>query len=108
MASQWPCFAVTESFAQNTSYRRGQQIYAQNDPANHWYRLIFGMVRKCAITAGGERQIVDFLLPGDFFGFTARDKRVFAVEAVVEGTISRATHVIASRRSPIPIPSSGG
>jgi CRP/FNR family nitrogen fixation transcriptional regulator len=27
------------------------------------------------------------MLPGDFFGFTARAKHVFAVEAIVEGTI---------------------
>jgi CRP-like cAMP-binding protein len=34
----------------------------------------------------GRRQIVDLLLPGDFFGFSVADEYDFAVEAVVEGT----------------------
>jgi CRP-like cAMP-binding protein len=33
----------------------------------------------------GRRQILGLLLPGDFFGFTAREQYDFAVEAIVEG-----------------------
>ena len=51
---------------------RGQEIYAPDDPADHWYRSSSGMARKCAVTADGRRQIVDFLLPGDFFGLITR------------------------------------
>jgi CRP-like cAMP-binding protein len=87
MAQSCSVLAVLEPLAEVTSYRRGQKIYAQNDPANHWYCVIVGMGRKCAITANGDRQIVDFLLPRDFFGFTARANHAFAVEAVVEGTV---------------------
>jgi CRP-like cAMP-binding protein len=76
-----------ESLAVVTSWRRGRQIYGRGDPAEHWYRLISGATRKCALKADGRRQILEIMLPGDFFGFTARDKHMFAVEAVVDGTI---------------------
>ncbi len=78
---------LLKSLAVITSCHRGQEIYGPDQPADHWYRVISGLVRKCALAPGGRRQIVDFLLPGDFFGFTARDHHVFAVEAVSEGTI---------------------
>ena len=67
-------------------YGRGEEIYAPDDPAEHWYRMIAGMARKCAIKADGRRQIVDFLLPGDFFGLVTRHEHRFAVEAVLNGT----------------------
>jgi CRP/FNR family transcriptional regulator, nitrogen fixation regulation protein len=87
VARRWACLAAMEPFGEVTSFHRGEEIYAQRDPAQHWYRVLGGMARKFAITAGGERQIVDFLLPNDFFGFTAHDKRAFSVEAVTEGTV---------------------
>lgn len=78
---------VIESFAAMMAYRRGQQIYGQKDPAEHWYRVVSGAARKCALLADGRRQILDFMLPGDFFDFTARTKHAFAVKSIVEGTI---------------------
>ena len=35
----------------------------------------------------GRRRIVDFLLPGDFFGFSAREEHHLEVEAVTEDTV---------------------
>jgi CRP/FNR family transcriptional regulator, nitrogen fixation regulation protein len=78
---------VMESLAASMAYRRGQQIYGQKDPAEHWYRVVSGAARKCALLTNGRRQILDFMLLGDFFGFTDRAKHAFAVEAIVEGTI---------------------
>jgi CRP-like cAMP-binding protein len=66
-----------------TSYRRGQEIYGAGEPADFWYHLLSGSARKCAVLADGRRRIVDFLMPGDFFGFRAR---YFAVEAITHGT----------------------
>ena len=66
---------------------RGQPIYGQKDPADHWYRVVSGAARKCALLADGRRQVLDFMLPGDFFGFTAHAHHAFAVEVIVEGTI---------------------
>jgi CRP/FNR family transcriptional regulator, nitrogen fixation regulation protein len=69
------------------SYRRGQEIYGAGESAEFWYHLLSGAARKCALLADGRRRIVDFLLPGDFFGFRARHQRNFAVEAIIPGTI---------------------
>ena len=73
--------------ATTMQYRRGQEIYAPDDPADYWYRMARGTARKCAVRADGRRQIVDFLLPGDFFGLVNRHEHHFAVEAVTEGTV---------------------
>jgi CRP/FNR family nitrogen fixation transcriptional regulator len=74
-----------ESLAMVTSFHRSQEICGQDQPAEHWYCIVSGAARRSVIRADGRRQIVDLLLPGDFFGFTARDEYDFTVEAVVEG-----------------------
>ncbi len=76
-----------EPLASTAPYGRTQTIYGPDDPADHWYRLVAGMARKCTVTADGRRQIVDFLLPGDFFGLVNRQEHRFAVEAVSKGTV---------------------
>jgi CRP-like cAMP-binding protein len=75
-----------EALAATTLYHRGEEIYGPDEPAEHWYRVVSGMARKCAVTADGRRQIVDFLLQGDLFGLIVRHEHQFAVEAVVEAT----------------------
>jgi CRP/FNR family nitrogen fixation transcriptional regulator len=76
-----------ESLAAIIPYRRGEEIYAQGDPAEYWYRVVSGATRKCAVTATGLRHVVDFSLPDDFFGFSAREEYVLAAEAVAESTV---------------------
>jgi CRP/FNR family nitrogen fixation transcriptional regulator len=68
-------------------WHSGQEICSPNRPAASWYRLIAGAARRCMIHADGRRRIVDFLLPGDFFGFTLHDEYEFAVEAVSKDTL---------------------
>jgi CRP-like cAMP-binding protein len=48
--------------------------------------MVCGCARKCEVRSDGRRQIVDFLLPGDFFGLITRDEHRFSVEAVSDGT----------------------
>lgn len=79
--------AALDRLATVTPHRRGATIYGPDDPAEHWYRLVSGVARKCALLPDGRRHIVDFLLPGDFFGFIARHEHRFAVEAIVEDTV---------------------
>ena len=86
-SQNWRPMDAMESLGKARVCHRGEEIYGREDPAKHWYRLVSGMARKCALLADGRRQIVDFLLPGDFFGFVARHEHFFAVEAVIEGTV---------------------
>lgn len=69
------------------SCHRGQEICGQNRRADHWYCVVAGVARRCVVRADGRRQIVDLLLPGDFFGFSATDEYGFTVEAISDGTI---------------------
>jgi CRP-like cAMP-binding protein len=67
--------------------RRGETIYAHEDPVAQWYCIVSGIARKSTLLSDGRRRIVDFLLPGDFFGFSAREQRFFDVEAIVDDTV---------------------
>ena len=75
-----------EALATILHYWRGQEIYAADSPAAYWYRMVRGNARKYEARSDGRRQIVDFLLPGDFFGLITRDEHRFSVEAVSDGT----------------------
>src|SRR3977135_3179922 len=66
---------------------RAQEICGQGQPAEYWYCVISGTVRRCVAHPDGRRQIVELLLPGDFFGFTALSEYDSTVEAVAEDTI---------------------
>jgi len=67
--------------------RRGQEICGQGQPAEYWYRVTSGTARRCVTRPDGRRQIVELLLPGDFFGFTVLNEYDSTVEAVSEDTI---------------------
>jgi CRP/FNR family nitrogen fixation transcriptional regulator len=66
---------------------RGQEICGQGQPAEYWYRVTSGTARRCVTRPDGRRQIVELLLPGDFFGFTSLNEYDSTVEAVAEDTI---------------------
>jgi CRP/FNR family transcriptional regulator, nitrogen fixation regulation protein len=68
-------------------YHRGQEICSQGRSVEHWYFLISGAARRCAIRSDGRRQIVDLLLPGDFFGLAFGDQSEATIEAVAENTV---------------------
>jgi len=65
---------------------RGQEIPNSPGPAGHWYCVIVGAVRRCTIRSDGRRQIVDLMLPQDFF-FVSDSNRDGTIEAVVEETV---------------------
>jgi CRP/FNR family transcriptional regulator, nitrogen fixation regulation protein len=65
----------------------GETIYRCRGDAQHWYRLVTGAVRKCALTTDGRRQIVDFLLPGDLFGFGSGATHDFSTEVITRATV---------------------
>jgi CRP-like cAMP-binding protein len=84
----WASAPEVLDFAGTTlSCRRGQELYRQSDAADAWYRVVSGLAKEQALMPDGRHQIVDFLLPGDFFGFGSYDRHQFAVEAVLNGTV---------------------
>lgn len=82
-----PGLAGLHFLALITNCHRGQEICRLGHPSDHWYRLICGAARRYVVRPDGRRQIVDLLLPGDFFGFSSRAEYDYTVEAVGSGTI---------------------
>lgn len=76
-----------KSIATSARYRRGQEIYRQADAIDHWYLVFSGLAKQQALLADGRHQILDFLLPGNFFGFGAQHQHRFTVEVVLDGTV---------------------
>ena len=75
-----------EEWARVASFAIGESIYRNGEPVEYWYRILAGAARQCAFTQYGSRQIVDFLRPGDLFGYDAPDLHSYAVEALAPGT----------------------
>ena len=63
-------------FARNTT------IFNDGDDAAYTYKIVSGTVRLCKHTSNGRRQIADFLLAGDYFGFLQLGTYSFTAEAV--------------------------
>lgn len=66
---------------------RGEEIRGLEGPEEHWYRVVSGAAKCYVIMPGGRRQILDLLLPNDFFGSTPRCGHYCALEAVVNDTV---------------------
>lgn len=63
-------------------FSRNETIFNDGDEANNCYKVISGAVRLCKHLADGRRQIADFLLAGDLFGFMQFGHYKFTAEAV--------------------------
>ena len=76
---------------------REQEIPNSSGSAGHWYCVIVGVVRRCTIRSDGRRQILDLMLPQDFF-FVSDSKRDGTIEAAVEDTVLQAIPAHGSNR----------
>jgi CRP/FNR family nitrogen fixation transcriptional regulator len=85
--SQTHALQSLDALAVSLRCSRGQEICSPSRPADYWYRVVSGSARRCVIRSDGRRQIVDLLLPADYFGFSERSEYDSTVEAIVEGTI---------------------
>jgi CRP/FNR family nitrogen fixation transcriptional regulator len=75
-----------DQFAKIVRCKRGQEINEHPGPSGHWYYVIVGAVRRGAVRPDGRRQIVDLMLPQDFF-FISEETREDAAEAIAEETV---------------------
>ncbi len=72
------------SFATRIKARRGTAIFADGDDANYCYRIVSGEAMAFKLMSDGHRQVYEFLVPGDFFGYETQADHYFTVEAVSE------------------------
>lgn len=78
-----------EPLGQQMTIRRGKEIYNEGATANHCYKIVSGSVRLVKLMSDGHRQICEFLVAGDLFGFEGEDERYFAAEAVSDCVLVR-------------------
>jgi len=81
-------------------YGRGETIFNEGDEVRCAYRLLKGAVQLSKVTADGRRQILEYLLPGDTFGFES--SREFGVTAEALADCELEVHL----RRPLPAPGS--
>ncbi len=64
-------------------------LFHQGDPAESVYNVTSGVVRLYRLSRDGRRQIVAFVLPGDFLGLALADRYGYSADAVGEVTACR-------------------
>jgi CRP/FNR family transcriptional regulator, nitrogen fixation regulation protein len=78
-----------EAIGSRRNYDRNEELFAEGDPADCWFRVVSGTVRLSKLLADGRRHIAEFYFAGDCFGLDTLSERLFAAEAVSEVTVMR-------------------
>jgi len=69
------------------SYRKDEEIYGEDEPAEYVYQVISGAVRSYKLLSDGRRQIGAFHLPGDVFGLESSAIHRLAAEAIIDTSV---------------------
>ncbi len=69
------------------SYKKDEEIYGEDEPAEYVYQVISGAVRSYKLLSDGRRQIGAFHLPGDVFGLESGTVHRLAAEAIIDTTV---------------------
>ena len=73
--------------ASEFSYRKDEEIYGEDEPAEYVYQVIRGAVRTYKLLSDGRRQIGTFHLPGDVFGLESGTNHRLAAEAIIDTSV---------------------
>lgn len=74
--------------ALTASYRRDEEIFAEEEAAEYVCRVVSGAVRMTRLLSDGRRHINAFLLPGDYFGLESGAVHRFSAEAITDCRIA--------------------
>jgi CRP/FNR family transcriptional regulator, nitrogen fixation regulation protein len=69
------------------AYRKDEEIYGEDEPADYVYQVIQGAVRTYKLLSDGRRQIGSFHLTGDVFGLESGMTHRLAAEAIIDTTV---------------------
>jgi CRP/FNR family transcriptional regulator len=67
----------------------GQTIVIEGDPIEGCYRVARGALRLFKSTPDGRRQVIDFLVAGEYFGLSCGERYGYNVEAITAATLVR-------------------
>src|SRR6202012_420467 len=79
--------AQARIIASEFNYRKGIEIYGENEPADYVYQVTAGAVRSYKLLSDGRRQIGAFHLLGDVFGLENGSFHRFTAEAIVDTSV---------------------
>ncbi len=66
---------------------RGEELFAEGDTADCFYKVASGTIRTYKLLSDGRRQIDAFHFPGDIFGLETGAEYRFSAEAVEDATV---------------------
>jgi len=78
---------ATKAAGLRRSLIKGEELFAEGDTADHFYKVVSGTVRTYKLLSDGRRQIDEFHLAGDIFGLEPGDEHRFSAEAVGDATV---------------------
>jgi CRP/FNR family transcriptional regulator, anaerobic regulatory protein len=67
----------------------GQTIVVEGEPRSHGFRVLSGAVRLVKGLADGRRQLIEFLVAGEYFGLVGAGQYAYSVEAIVPSKLAR-------------------
>lgn len=74
--------SAIESLVDHVHFAEKETITLQGDPADSVYIVTEGTIRLYKLLADGRRQIVGFLMAGDFMGLALSDRHAFSADAI--------------------------
>jgi len=68
---------------------RGATLVEEGDPADHVFKVVSGALRTVRLLPDGRRSVIDFVLPGDFFGMAENGTYAHSLEVLADGSFIR-------------------
>ncbi len=88
-SGQLDALVVLERIGTRFSFSHNDEIYAEGDGSDCWYKVVSGTVRVCKLLADGRRHIAEFCFSGDCFGVDSTGERPYSAEAVDDVIVMR-------------------
>lgn len=67
----------------------GQPLFHEGDPASQVYNVTEGALKLTKLLPDGRRQVIGFILPGDFLGISIAGEHAFTAEALKNSRMCR-------------------
>jgi CRP/FNR family nitrogen fixation transcriptional regulator len=96
-SGQLDALVALEQIGARRSFTRDDEIYAEGDRADCWYKVMSGTVRICKLMADGRRHIAEFFFAGECFGLDDQGERPFSAEAIGDVIVMRFTRSATER-----------
>jgi CRP/FNR family nitrogen fixation transcriptional regulator len=88
-SGQLDALVALERIGTRLDFARNDEVYAECDTADCWYKVVSGTVRVCKLLADGRRHVAEFCFSGDCFGIDDNGQRLYSAEALDDVIVMR-------------------